>query len=70
MIWMKNMKMIINVSIKILKCQNYRYRFSVPVYLIVSWSESHNVTSNLLKITSEHCLHISDNQLNGLSGYC
>ena len=27
---MKDMKMIINISIKILKSQNYRFRFSVP----------------------------------------
>ena len=31
---MKNMKIIINISIKIPKCQNYRFRFSVPVLCI------------------------------------
>ena len=55
---MKNMNMIINIIIEMLRSQNYRCRFSVPVLYIFN---SHDLKVSLIhqvcwNITREHCL--------------
>ena len=55
---MKDMKMIINIRIKILKSQSYRFRFSLSGLYIFNclMIRGSIVTSSLLKHSREHCL--------------
>ena len=67
---MKDMKMIMNISIKTLKSQNYGFRFSVPGLCIFNCLVSWKFHCYILKHSTEHCLQIFDIQLNGLSSNC